>query len=171
MKRLFLLPIIITATIGLAFSQANNQPSEEDLSKLDFWVGEWDLTWEGGKGKNVIEKTLKGRVIQENFKATEGNFNGYLGMSISTFDPRDGKWHQAWADSQGGFINLIGIMDGDQRIFQLAEPGTMPDGTQFINRMRFYDIQEDSFTWDWERSTDDGKNWQLNWRIQYNRSK
>ncbi|WP_436515397.1 hypothetical protein [Ekhidna sp. To15] len=167
MKRILAtLTIILSMT---AYSQPP-QPSKKDLAKMDFWVGKWDLTWEGGKGTNLIEKKLNGRVIQENFEAKEGNFKGYLGTSISTFNPQDGKWHQAWADSQGGYIDLIGIMDGDTRIFQMTSPRKRPDGTESISRMRFYDITEDSFSWDWEASTDGGENWQLSWRINYKRA-
>lgn len=151
-------------------AQKPARPSEADLSKMDFWVGTWDLVWEGGKGKNVIEKKLGGRVIQENFEALEGNFKGYLGTSISTFSPADGKWHQAWADSNGGYIDLIGIMDGDNRIFQMTSPRQLPNGSMIISRMRFYNITEDSFTWDWEASADEGKSWKLNWRIEYTRA-
>lgn len=145
------------------------QPSKEDQEKFDFWIGKWELTWQGGKGTNLIEKKLNGKVIQENFEATEGNFKGYLGTSISTFNPSDGKWHQAWADSNGGYIDLVGITDGDTRIFQLSSPKQLPNGTKSISRMRFYNITKDSFDWDWEASTDGGENWQLSWRINYKR--
>ncbi len=167
MKRILsTLTIILSMT---AFAQPP-QPSEEDLSKLDFWVGKWDLSWEGGKGTNLIEKKLNGRVIQENFEATEGNFKGYLGTSISTFNPQDGKWHQAWADSQGGYIDLVGEMDGDTRIFKMTSPRTRQDGKESISRMRFYNITDDSFTWDWEASIDGGETWNLSWRINYKRA-
>lgn len=164
---LALLMIIISFSIK---AQLSPPPSQEDLSKLDFWVGIWNLTWEGGKGLNRIEKTLDERVIQEHFEATEGDIKGYKGTSISTFNGRDGLWHQAWADSQGGYIDFIGIMEGEQRIFQTSTPRTMPDGTSVIMRMRFYDITDNSLTWDWERSSDEGKTWELSWRIQYSRN-
>lgn len=169
MKATLLMTSLILCFIASA--QQPPKPSEKDLSKLDFWVGKWDLTWEGGKGTNFIEKKLNDRVIQENFEATEGNFKGYLGTSISTFNARDGKWHQAWADSNGGYIDLIGIMDGDTRIFQMTSPRKLPNGTESISRMRFYDITKDSFVWDWESSTDGGETWNLSWRINYTRAK
>jgi len=150
-------------------AQQPPQPSAEDLSKFDFWVGTWSLTWEGGKGTNRIEKTLNGRVIQEHFEAIEGNSKGFKGTSISVFSPQDGRWHQAWADNQGSYLNLVGITDGDNRIFQMAQPRKLPDGRESVSRMRFYDITENSLTWDWESSTDGGKTWTLNWRIYYTR--
>lgn len=168
MKSLFVLFAIICV---MTVHAQPPQPSAEDLAKFDFWVGKWELTWEGGKGTNLIEKKLNDRVIQENFEATEGNFKGYLGTSISTFNAQDGKWHQAWADSNGGYIDLVGIVDGDTRIFQMTSPRKLPNGTTSISRMRFYNITEDSFDWDWEASTDGGENWQLAWRINYKRAK
>ncbi|WP_424963456.1 hypothetical protein [Ekhidna sp.] len=168
MKATLLVTVLITS-FGI-MAQQPPKPSEEDLSKMDFWVGKWNLTWDGGKGTNLIEKKLDGRVIQENFEATEGNYKGYLGMSISTFNPADGKWHQAWADNQGGYIDLIGIMDGETRIFQTTNFRKQPDGKESVSRMRFYNITEDAFTWDWEATTDGGETWNLNWRINYKRA-
>lgn len=162
--------ILIFTFLSIGATAQPPAPDPADLAKLDFWVGEWDLTWEGGKGTNRIEKTLNGRVIQEHFEATEGGFAGYLGTSISTFNPRDGQWHQAWADSNGGYINLVGIMDGDQRIFRTVEERTLPGGKPGVQQMRFYDITEDGFTWDWEWSDDGGETWNLSWRIYYTRS-
>lgn len=163
--------LALTTTFTLIGQQQPPQPSEEDLSKLDFWVGKWDLTWEGGKGTNLIEKKLNGRVIQENFEATEGSLKGYMGTSISTFNPQDGKWHQAWADSNGGYIDLIGFMDGETRIFQRTTPRILPDGKEAWARMRFYNITADAFVWDWESSVDGGETWKLNWRINYTRAR
>ena len=160
---------IFTSILSITVLAQVSQPSEEDLTKFDFWVGKWELTWQGGKGTNLIEKKLNGKVIQENFEATEGNFKGYLGTSISVFNPQDGKWHQAWADSNGGYIDLIGITQGNTRIFQTTRSRKRPDGAEAISRMRFYNITEDSFDWDWESSTDDGESWQLAWRINYQR--
>jgi hypothetical protein len=166
-----ILYILITCAFcpSINAQQTPATPSQEDLTRLDFWLGSWNLTWEGGKGLNTIEKTLDGRVVQEHFEATEGGMKGFKGTSISTFNPRDGQWHQAWADNQGGYIDLIGIMDDNQKIFQTTKPRTMPDGTSVIFRMRFYDITENSLTWDWESSPDEGKTWELSWRIYYSR--
>lgn len=145
--------------------------AKESLEKLDFWVGNWKLTWTGGSGTNFIEKKLGRRVIQENFSAIEGSMKGFEGTSISTYSGGDGKWHQAWADSEGGYFDFIGIMDNDSRTFQTTIPRTGPNGKSYIYRMRFHDIAADRFIWDWERSADSGKTWELSWRINYERVK
>ncbi|MFN1834864.1 hypothetical protein AB2B38_006340 [Balneola sp. MJW-20] len=142
---------------------------DDPTSYYDFWVGEWDLTWtdpngEEGTGINLIEKTLDGKVIQEHFEALSGQLAGFKGTSISVYNPSNG-WHQAWADNNGGYIDLHGLTDGTKRIFQTKEQVTT-QGTS-MSRMVFYDISKDSFTWDWEASSDGGKTWKLSWRIYY----
>lgn len=164
---LFLLPF--SFPVNAQYSIDELQPEQY----FDFWVGEWELSWtdnEGkeGKGINVIEKILDGKVIQEHFESTEGKQKGYKGTSVSVYNPQRRSWHQAWADNQGGYINLRGSFDGSKRIFQ-TEPRTAPQGGTIISRMVFYDITENSFTWDWESSTDKGETWVLNWRIYYSR--
>lgn len=145
----------------------------QDGTEFDFWVGNWDLNWEypdgsAGHGKNTIEKTLDGKVIQENFEALDqGPYNGFKGSSLSVFNPNSNTWHQAWADNQGGYFNFIGDVSSGQRIFSTTR--VQPDGQEIISRMRFYDIKDQSLTWDWEQSTDGGETWTLSWRIFYQR--
>ena len=172
----------VLITISLIFlvlsSSAMAQHRIEELKPeqyFDFWVGEWELSWtdnEGnpGKGTNVIEKILDGKVIQEHFESTRGKLEGYKGTSITVYNPQRESWHQAWADNQGGYIDMKGSFDGNKRIFETG-PRPGPQGGSVISRMVFYDISDNSFTWDWESSTDKGNTWTLNWRIDYERVK
>jgi hypothetical protein len=138
----------------------------------DFWVGKWEATWEEaggktGKGTNNVTKILDSKVINEDFQTTEGLSKGYHGTSISVYNPKRKQWHQAYADNEGDFFNLVGENPGDRKIFrtELAEK----DGKKLIQRMVFYNITKDSFLWDWEKSEDGGKTWTLSWRINYRR--
>ena len=147
--------------------------SELDSSEyFNFWEGKWNATWpEGdklGKGTNELTWIMGGKVLQENFQIIEGQSKGFIGGSISVFQPRTNTWRQAWADNQGGYFDFIGSFDGDKRIFK-TQPREV-NGNVVIQRMVFYDIQKDAFTWDWESSNDQGKTWNLNWRISYTRA-
>lgn len=152
---------------------ASAQLPENPENYFDFWVGKWDVTWDEGEGKigrgtNHITKTLDEKVIQENFEILEGQSVGFKGTSISVYQPRFKRWKQAWADNNGGYYDFIGKFEGDKRIFQ-TEVFETKEGKQFTQRMVFYDIKENSLTWDWESSMDGGKTWKLNWRINYKR--
>ncbi|MBD3616397.1 MAG: hypothetical protein HUJ22_07475 [Gracilimonas sp.] len=154
-----------------AEEQSTNELTIEPEAYFDFWLGRWEVSWEEangatGRGTNFIEKTLDGKVIRENFRVNEGQMKGFMGTSISVYNPRTNIWKQAWADNQGGYFNFTGKIDGTNRIFQTDVQERGAD-TLFTQRMLFYDITSDSLKWDWESSFDGGKNWNLNWRIFY----
>ena len=107
-------------------------------------------------------------IIEENFSITEGAQAGFLGKSLSVMDPNN-QWHQAWVDNQGGYYDFIGEVLDEKKVFKtkLIEK----DGKEIIQRMVFYEIKKDSFTWDWEGTQDGGDTWNLLWRINYTRQK
>ena len=142
-----------------------------DESTFDFWIGDWELSWSKGDGTkghgiNKIEKTLDGKVIQENFHDPE---TGFKGTSISVYNPNTKQWHQAWADNQGGYFDFSGDMSDDGPVFKtkMIQQGDK----QIIQKMTFKKISKDTFTWDWEGTNDGGKNWKLLWQIHYKRKK
>lgn len=167
-----LLVFIVTLLLPLQLLSQENLMELEHEEYFDFWVGKWEVSWEEGdgmgRGTNHVEKTLDGKVIQENFRILEGANKGFKGTSISVYRPRFEQWKQAWADNNGGYFDFTGKIDGENRIFQ-TEIFDREDGSEFTQRMVFYDITENSMIWDWESSTDGGETWTLNWRIFYER--
>jgi len=157
----------------IIFAQTNINELEPD-QYFDFWVGEWEVSWEEdggktGKGINSVKKIMDGAVIQEKFLILEGGNQGFKGTSISVYQPRFERWKQAWADNTGGYFDFTGKIDGNKRIFQTIV-NEMEDEKQLTQRMVFYNISENSITWDWESSEDGGATWSLNWRINYKRT-
>ena len=59
--------------------------------QLDFWLGEWEVSWgEGQGGSNRIDKILDGKVIREQF---DGNpAMPFRGISPSVYDPHSELW-------------------------------------------------------------------------------
>jgi hypothetical protein len=131
---------------------------------LDFWIGRWSLSWAGGgKGTNTIQRILRDRVIEEMFEG--GDSSGeLLGRSFSVVDSADGRWRQTWVDSNGSYLDFVGVeVDG-----AISFQRTVGDGGQ-VQRMRWLDISHDRLTWLWERSDDLGATWALVWEIGYQR--
>lgn len=139
--------------------------------QLDFWLGEWDLTWTGGqggtpegetgRGTNTITRTLDDCVIEEQFRMP-----GFEGMSVSVFATRTNDWRQTWVDSQGGYIALRGGMI-DRRMELRTQPFTNPAGDEQVNRMIWTNVTQDSLDWTWQRSLDGGVHWEDTWLIHY----
>jgi hypothetical protein len=168
---------LVILLILLAFKPAYSQGGSNPIGPsqyFDFWIGEWDLTWtdaDGGKGtgKNVVHRILNDNVIEENFSSLSGQAKGFTGKSWSVYDKATGSWKQTWVDSNGGYLDFTGEMDGEKRVFKRM--GINPQGKEVMQRMVFYDITENSLTWDWEVSFDEGQTWELRWRIYYKRQK
>lgn len=145
--------------------------TEPQQAQLDFWVGNWDLTWPGqnqGKvdhGTNRIERVMEGCVVQENFSG--GDAMHLRGMRVSTFDARAGKWKQTWVDNEGGYLDLVGEFRDGQMV--LSRQATRPDGSKVMQRMVWKYITHDELDWSWEASKDGGKSWQVLWPIHYKR--
>lgn len=158
---------------GVFSTQAQTSVKQESL--FDFWLGTWEVSWENrngdkGSGTNHIRRILDGKVIQENFEITQGKQVGFKGRSLSVFNTQTKKWHQTWVDNQGGYFNFVGETDDEKRIF-ITKPKKKQNGNTQVQRMVFYEIKKDSFTWDWESSSDEEITWNLNWRIFYKRQK
>jgi hypothetical protein len=131
---------------------------------LDFWLGDWSCTWDGGHGTNRVSKELDGRVVVERFECLEPE--RWSGMSLSVFDEAHG-WRQTWVDSTGNYWAFRGEPHADGFSFSVGE---FHDGREVEKRMVFSDIAADAFLWRWERSEDAGATWEPLWVIEYNRT-
>ena len=164
MKNVFTLLLILSPALLSAQSL-----QLQDSTLFDFWIGDWELTWTNAEGKkekgnNHIVKILDGKVNQENFSFAWGSFKR---MSISVYNLSTKIWHQAWVDTQGGYFDFVGQVEGNKRMFQTHV--REENGQRIIQRMVFYNIEQNSLTWDWESTRDGGATWQLLWRINYKR--
>lgn len=144
------------------------QCAGEEFRQLDFWVGTWDLAWEGGKGENIITREFNDCVIRENFAdlspATDGSLP-FRGTSVSTYFAPAGLWRQTWVDNQGSYFALTGGPQADGT-FVLTN-ARLSDSAPHL-RMVFANITPDGLTWHWQAS-EDGVTWQDRWVITYTR--
>jgi hypothetical protein len=166
--------LLLTLTATSQTTPAAPPCTQPEYKQLDFWVGEWVLSWPGAKAgdpenkaANTIRKELGGCVIEENFDGS--TTGGLIGKSVSMYSSATGKWHQTWVDNQGAYLELVGGWDGKE--FHLWREGKNPKGQMVQQRMIFKNITADSFDWSWEVSNDSGKTWKMQWPIHYTRKK
>lgn len=174
MKILLAIVAISLFFLCRATAQQAAQPNPctiAEQKQLDFWVGEWDLTWPGQKegqvdhGTNSIKRVLDGCVVEENFSAGD---SGHLrGTSVSIFDGATHKWKQTWVDNEGGYLDFVGGVDNGNMFFQ--REAVQHDGTKTMQRMIWKNVTANEFDWSWESSKDGGKTWQVQWPIHYKR--
>jgi Protein of unknown function (DUF1579) len=166
----------LCGSLGLCWGQTGSVPAQNPCAvkqqqQLDFWVGEWDLTWPGTKpgdvqrGTNSVRRVLDNCVVEENFSG--GDEMHLRGKSVSIFDTRAGKWKQTWVDNEGGYLDFVGEFIDGQMI--LGREVTRPDGAKNLQRMVYKNISKDQFDWSWESSQDTGKTWHVIWPVHYRR--
>lgn len=171
MKLIYILMLVLFPLSVIAQDTQAPPCSSPESSQFDFWVGEWDASWQDNEGntqtgKNIITKILGGCALQENFSTSDGSF---IGKSVSVYNANKGIWEQTWVDNAGAYLAFTGgFQDGKMILSRDAET---KDGRKISQRMIFYDIKPEAFTWDWEGSTDGGETWNLQWRINYKRAK
>ncbi len=142
--------------------------SGPEFSQMDFWLGDWDVSWDAspgtpaGSGSNRIARVLSGCVVEELF---DGGPSGLVGRSVSTFHRPLGSWRQTWVDNQGGYFALTGGREGDR--FVLVSTRLRDRGPH--QRMVFEDIRPDALTWRWQSSPDGGATWTDAWVLRYRR--
>ncbi len=133
--------------------------------QFDFWLGEWNVTWDDDQhGTNHVTKILNGRVIHENFNGNPGL--DFRGMSLSVYNARSETWQQTWVDTEGNYWDFTGSFENERMV--LGTEVEVDDHIVLL-RMVFYNITSDELDWDWESSKDNGKTWQLKWRLHYSR--
>jgi hypothetical protein len=134
---------------------------------LDFWLRDWAVSWgDGGQGTNSIRPILEGRVIEESFGGRDKD-DVLLGRSLSVLDERDGQWRQTWVDSNGSYLDFVGV-EVDGRI--AFERETTLEGAPVVQRMVWLDVTADGMRWQWQRSRDGRASWQVSWEIAYRRA-
>lgn len=160
---------------GFAQQSQNARPCDTQEGKqLDFWLGEWQLSWPaeqwgGRKGKmqhgtNTVTRILDDCIVQEEFRFPDGNFNGH---SVSVFNAKKKLWQQTWVDNKGGYLVFTGNFHDGQ--MELRTAPVERAGKTVISRMVFRNIKPNSLDWDWQRSEDNGETWKDVWNIHYQR--
>jgi hypothetical protein len=135
--------------------------------QFDFWLGEWDVSWgDGQQGTNRIDQILDGKVIRERF---DGNpAMPFRGLSLSVYDAQVGLWRQTWVDTEGNYWTFQGFFEAGRMTLSTE---VAAEGKPVQLRMVFYNITADELDWNWERSEDGGRSWELRWHIHYTRRK
>jgi hypothetical protein len=125
-------------------------------------VDEDGKAWEGSNQVGYVED---GAAVEERFSLVQPDGSLMTGHSLSVPVPGRG-WCQTWVDNQASYLDFVGGWNGAE---MCLERTTERDGAPLRQRMIWYDISPDAFTWDWQSSADDGESWQLNWRLAYRR--
>ena len=131
-------------------------PGDPAYRAFDFWVGDWDVYVDGAKtsAHNRISLELHGCLIHEHWSG------GGKGESFNYYNANTSKWHQNYVDESGSTVWYEGT---------LTAPGVMhmeggyanSNGSTGLARVTWTSNPDGSVRHFIERSTDDGKTWNV----------
>jgi Protein of unknown function (DUF1579) len=147
--------------------------SAPEYRQMDFWVGDWDISFDAGGGKtgtatNRVTRDEYGSCfVVEHFYQPDMK---YVGLSHSTYDRFQQQWVQTWVDNQGGYYALAGgPVEGQKHSFELKTIDKVGP-KQLIHRMIWQHVKPDSLLWRWQALQADGS-WADQWVLNYKRRK
>lgn len=128
-----------------------------EAQQFDFWVGTWDVAWQGPtgplKGTNTVTK--QGCIVIEHFEGPLGSPN-YIGNSASAWVPTLKRWVQHYRDTSGFNASYVGGFEAKAFVLYRATPGLAVANTA---RLVWRNITPEELVWETERSTDGGATW------------
>ena len=144
---------------------------------FDFFVGDWNIRnlrlkarfqgsddWEEFHATSSVRKILEGT---GNFEEMDMPSQGFTGMTLRLFNPRDGSWSLHWADSRSNvlFPPVIGHFDNGKGVFYGEDTD---DGVPV--RVRFlWTPSPEAPLWAQAFSKDGGETWETNWVMEFTR--
>jgi hypothetical protein len=91
----------------------------KEFRAVDFWIGEWRVTWktpqgQPAEGRNSIKRVLDGCALEEHWRGGDGS----EGKSLTFFDPAAQRWHQTWIDISARPLFLDGNFEGESLVMK-----------------------------------------------------
>ncbi len=147
------------------FNAEARQTSE--FKKMDFLIGKWeynasslmpDGSYQPQTFYSEASYIFGGNALKDDFKFKDAN--GALityGSTIRSFDAKTKKWRMVWYNYNLSFVTKMEgeYIDGE---FHFSGEGADEEG-EYIERITFYDISEDQYSWKSDKSYDGGKTW------------
>lgn len=136
-------------------------------SKLNFWVGDWDVYVGDEKvGTNRIERILGGCAVMEHWiggGGAQGKSLFYVGS--------DGAWRQVWvteqATSPGGTKEKREVASDDVGRMRFQGEIALPDGRSYLDRTTLTPLESGDVRQVIEVSTDGGDSWRTVFDARY----
>jgi hypothetical protein len=135
--------------------------------QFDFWVGRWDVYPTGTQrlvAHSLIERLYADCVIRESWMPLRGGG----GSSLNTWRPAEHHWRQLWADSQNGWIDFSGGMEGEAMVLTASTPAA--NGSPSLTRMTYTRNTDGSVRQAGTVSSDGGRTWQPSFDFTYVRA-
>jgi hypothetical protein len=150
-----------------AASDSGACSANPDGRQLDFWLGDWTVTYPGALAPSASKVVLEldECVIVESWDGGKG----HRGKNMFAYSSDDKSWHGMFADNKGRVHVFEGKAEPGSAEF--LGPSTGPDGQAVLNRIKIVRVSADKVQQTWEKSSDKGATWSMEFRGEYSRKK
>lgn len=175
MKNVYMLLVSVFSVLcSVAQQSSPGSPCTTDkiYRQFDFWVGEWEAFGVNGKkaGDSKISIILDSCIILEEWTSASTNKGlVYKGKSFNTYNATAKQWQQTWVDNVGGNTQFVQGRFEDGKIVFNTEPWPFSKDTMAINKLTFFNLGPAKVRQLGEISKDAGKNWVIQYDLEYRR--
>jgi hypothetical protein len=157
--------VLAAPTFAAADEKACSSNSES--RQMDFWLGDWTVTYPGMSGSSTskVDLSLDKCLIVESWDGGKG----HRGQNMFAYSADDRSWHGMFADNQG----RVHVFEGKvaQGSAEFTGPSRGPNGEAVLNRVKVVRLSVDRVEQSWEKSADNGSTWKMEFRGEYSRKK
>jgi hypothetical protein len=169
MKALLLVAAFAGAALGLGQAAAKKTPEqlqalfEQHKGDFDYLLGDWEFTADNkqygkSKGRWSAVRLATGQILDEYRLVGEKGETFYVTSTIRNYDALHDHWELIGMDDRNG-LQDFGTAQRVGQEMHIEQKFGVSGGTPTIMRIRYYDIQANSFSWAGDQSSDNGKTW------------
>lgn len=155
----------LSATSALAAVDAGSCSANSESRQLDFWLGDWTVTYPGmpGSAASKVSLDLDKCLLIESWDGGKG----HSGKNMFAYSLDDKGWHGMFADNQG----RVHVFEGKvaQGAAEFMGPSRGPNGQAVLNRIKVVRLAADKVEQSWEKSSDNGVTWTMEFHGEYSR--
>jgi hypothetical protein len=158
--------LFLAATPPLAAVDSGPRSVNSESRQMDFWLGDWTVTYPGMLGSAVskVSLDLDKCLLVESWDGGKG----HSGQNMFAYSSDDKSWHGMFADNQGRVHILEGKVAAGAAEFTGSSTG--PNGQTVLNRIKVTRLTVNKVEQSWEKSTDNGVTWKMEFRGEYSRN-
>ena len=136
---------------------------EQHKGDFDYLLGDWQFTADNkqyGKsnGRRSAVRLATGQILDEYRLVDDKGATFYVTATIRNYDAIHDRWELIGMDDRNG-LQDFGTAQRVGQEMRIEQKFGVSGGNPTMMRIRYYNIQPNSFSWAGDQSTDNGKTW------------
>jgi hypothetical protein len=154
--------LLVTALIAAHACPASAQTAKPQ-NDFDYLLGDWKFTAQNkeyGKFNGLwsVVKLADGQILDEYRIVNDKGETEYMTTTLRNYNEPMKRWELVGADAGGGLLDF-GTANRVGNEVHIMQKFGVAEGKPALWRIRYYNIRADGFSWNADRSPDDGKTW------------